>query len=111
MRRALLTLLALSALVPVEAAQADLKSSLTLQMRQAGSHSGAYVTNLSTGEQVFAWRAGVPRILASNAKLFTSAAALARFGTEGTLGTDRAGQRPARHRGGLARGPVPARRR
>jgi serine-type D-Ala-D-Ala carboxypeptidase/endopeptidase (penicillin-binding protein 4) len=87
MRRALLTLLALSALLPLEAAQADLKSSLTLQMRQAGSHSGAYVTNLSTGEQVFAWRAGVPRILASNAKLFISAAALARFGTEGTLGT------------------------
>jgi serine-type D-Ala-D-Ala carboxypeptidase/endopeptidase (penicillin-binding protein 4) len=87
MRRVLVILLALSALLPVEAAQADLKRSLTLQMRQAGSHSGAYVTNLSTGEQVFAWRAGTPRILASNTKLFTSAAALARFGTEGTLGT------------------------
>jgi serine-type D-Ala-D-Ala carboxypeptidase/endopeptidase (penicillin-binding protein 4) len=87
MRRVLLTLLALSALAPVEAAQADLKSSLTLQMRQAGRYSGAYVSNLSTGERVFAWRAGKPRILASNTKLFTSAAALARFGTEGTLGT------------------------
>jgi D-alanyl-D-alanine carboxypeptidase/D-alanyl-D-alanine-endopeptidase (penicillin-binding protein 4) len=88
MRRALLTLLALSALLPVQAAQADLKSSLTSQMRQAGSHSGAYVTNMTTGEQVFAWRAGVPRVLASNTKLFTAAAALARFGTEGTLGTE-----------------------
>jgi D-alanyl-D-alanine carboxypeptidase/D-alanyl-D-alanine-endopeptidase (penicillin-binding protein 4) len=88
MRRALLTLLALSALLPVQAAQADLKSSLTAQMRQAGSHSGAYVTNMTTGEQVFAWRAGVPRVLASNTKLFTAAAALARFGTEGTLGTE-----------------------
>jgi D-alanyl-D-alanine carboxypeptidase/D-alanyl-D-alanine-endopeptidase (penicillin-binding protein 4) len=88
MRRALLTLLALSALLPVQAAQADLKSSLTSQMRQAGSHSGAYVTNLTTGEQVFAWRAGVPRVLASNTKLFTAAAALARFGTDGTLGTE-----------------------
>jgi D-alanyl-D-alanine carboxypeptidase/D-alanyl-D-alanine-endopeptidase (penicillin-binding protein 4) len=88
MRRALLTLLALSALLPVQAAQADLKSSLSLQMRQAGSHSGAYVKNLTSGEQVFAWRAGVPRVLASNTKLFTSAAALARFGTEGTLGTE-----------------------
>jgi serine-type D-Ala-D-Ala carboxypeptidase/endopeptidase (penicillin-binding protein 4) len=87
MRRALLTLLALSALMPVEAARADLTGSLTRQIRQAGSHSGAYVTNLTTGEQVFAWRAGTPRILASNTKLFTSAAALARFGTEGTLGT------------------------
>jgi serine-type D-Ala-D-Ala carboxypeptidase/endopeptidase (penicillin-binding protein 4) len=87
MRRALLILLALSALAPIEAAQADLKSSLRLQMRQAGSYSGAYVQNLSTGERVFAWRAGTPRVLASNAKLFISAAALARFGTEGTLGT------------------------
>jgi D-alanyl-D-alanine carboxypeptidase/D-alanyl-D-alanine-endopeptidase (penicillin-binding protein 4) len=88
MRRALLTLLALSAVLPVQAAQADLKSSLTSQIRQAGSHSGAYVTNMTTGEQVFAWRAGVPRVLASNTKLFTAAAALARFGTEGTLGTE-----------------------
>ena len=88
MRRALLTLLALSALLPVQAAEADLKSSLTSQIRQAGSHSGAYVTNMTTGEQVFAWRAGVPRVLASNTKLFTAAAALARFGTEGTLGTE-----------------------
>ncbi len=87
MRRALLTLLALVALVPAEAAQADLQSSLTRQMRQAGSYSGAYVANLSTGERVFSWRAGTPRVLASNAKLFTSAAALARFGTEGTLAT------------------------
>jgi D-alanyl-D-alanine carboxypeptidase/D-alanyl-D-alanine-endopeptidase (penicillin-binding protein 4) len=88
MRRALLSLLAISALLPVQAAQADLKSSLTAQMRQAGSQSGAYVRNLTTGEQLFAWRAGVPRVLASNTKLFTSAAALARFGTEGTLGTE-----------------------
>jgi D-alanyl-D-alanine carboxypeptidase/D-alanyl-D-alanine-endopeptidase (penicillin-binding protein 4) len=92
MRRALLILLAAGALLPIEAAQADLKSSLTRQMRQAGSHSGAYVTNLSTGERVFAWRAGAPRILASNTKLFTSAAALARFGTEGTLGTEVLGE-------------------
>jgi serine-type D-Ala-D-Ala carboxypeptidase/endopeptidase (penicillin-binding protein 4) len=91
MRRALLTLLALALLAPVQAAQADLaslKRSLSGQMRQAGSHSGAYVKNLSNGQQVFAWRAGVPRVLASNTKLFTAAAALARFGTEGTLGTE-----------------------
>jgi serine-type D-Ala-D-Ala carboxypeptidase/endopeptidase (penicillin-binding protein 4) len=89
MRRALLTLLALSAIVmPVEAARADLGGSLTRQMRQAGSYSGAYVQNLTTGQRVFAWRAGTPRTLASNTKLFTSAAALARFGTEGTLATE-----------------------
>jgi D-alanyl-D-alanine carboxypeptidase/D-alanyl-D-alanine-endopeptidase (penicillin-binding protein 4) len=88
MRRAVLTLLAVVLLLPVEAAQADLKSSLTRYMRLAGSASGAYVTNLSNGERVFAWRAATPRILASNTKLFTSSAALARFGTEGTLGTE-----------------------
>jgi len=88
MRRAVLTLLAVAVLLPAQAAQADLKSSLTRYMRLAGSSSGAYVVNLSSGRQVFAWKAGTPRILASNTKLFTSSAALARFGTEGTLGTE-----------------------
>jgi D-alanyl-D-alanine carboxypeptidase/D-alanyl-D-alanine-endopeptidase (penicillin-binding protein 4) len=88
MRRAVLTLLAVVLVLPVGAAQADLKSSLTRYMRLAGSASGAYVFDVSTGRQVFAWRARTPRILASNTKLFTSAAALARFGTEGTLGTE-----------------------
>jgi D-alanyl-D-alanine carboxypeptidase/D-alanyl-D-alanine-endopeptidase (penicillin-binding protein 4) len=88
MRRAVLTLLAVAFLLPAGAAQADLKSSLTRYMRLAGGSSGAYVVNLSTGAKVFAWKAGTPRILASNTKLFTSSAALARFGTEGTLGTE-----------------------
>jgi D-alanyl-D-alanine carboxypeptidase/D-alanyl-D-alanine-endopeptidase (penicillin-binding protein 4) len=88
MRRLTPMLLVLALLAPAEAARADLASSLTRYMRLAGSHSGAYVVNLSTGEKVFAWRAGRARILASNTKLFTSAAALARFGTEGTLGTE-----------------------
>jgi D-alanyl-D-alanine carboxypeptidase/D-alanyl-D-alanine-endopeptidase (penicillin-binding protein 4) len=87
MRRAVLTLLAVAFLLPAQAAQADLKSSLTRYMRLAGSSSGAYVVNLSNGQQVFAWKAGTPRILASNTKLFTSSAALARFGTDGTLAT------------------------
>lgn len=88
MRRAVLTLLAVLFLLPAGVAQADLKSSLTRYMRLAGSSSGAYVVNLSTGKKVFAWRAGTPRILASNTKLFTSSAALARFGVDGTLGTE-----------------------
>jgi D-alanyl-D-alanine carboxypeptidase/D-alanyl-D-alanine-endopeptidase (penicillin-binding protein 4) len=37
---------------------------------------------------VFRWRQRTPRILASNTKLFTTAAALARYGVEGTLGTE-----------------------
>jgi D-alanyl-D-alanine carboxypeptidase/D-alanyl-D-alanine-endopeptidase (penicillin-binding protein 4) len=88
MRRLIPILLAAGLMVPVPAVQADLKSSLTRQIRQAGSQSGAYVVNLTSGEKVFAWRPGTPRILASNTKLFTSAAALAQFGTEGTLGTE-----------------------
>ena len=88
MRRAVLTLLAVALLLPAGVAQADLKSSLTRYMRLAGSSSGAYVVNLSNGAKVFAWKASTPRILASNTKLFTSSAALARFGTDGTLGTE-----------------------
>lgn len=88
MRRAVLTLLAVAFLLPAGTAQADLKSSLTRYMRLAGTSSSAYVYDVSTGKPVFAWGAGTKRILASNTKLFTSAAALARFGTEGTLGTE-----------------------
>ena len=88
MRRAVLTLLGVALLLPAGVAQADLKSSLTRYMRLAGSSSGAYVVNLSNGARVFSWKASTPRILASNTKLFTSSAALARFGTDGTLGTE-----------------------
>ena len=59
-------------------------------MRLAGGYAGAYVANVSTPDAVpvFRWRAHTQRILASNTKLFTTTAALARFGTEGTLGTE-----------------------
>jgi D-alanyl-D-alanine carboxypeptidase/D-alanyl-D-alanine-endopeptidase (penicillin-binding protein 4) len=88
MRHALVALLAAAGLAAAAPAQADLPSSLGRQMRLAGSHSGAYVVNLTEGTVDFAWRAGRQRILASNAKLFTTGAALARFGAEGTLGTE-----------------------
>lgn len=65
-----------------------LVSKLGRYMRFAGSQSGAYVVNLTDSETVFARRQGTARILASNTKLFTTATALARFGTEGTLGTE-----------------------
>jgi serine-type D-Ala-D-Ala carboxypeptidase/endopeptidase (penicillin-binding protein 4) len=77
--------------VPVQAqAAADpaLVAKLGRYMRAAGSQSGAYVVNLTDAETVFGSRQGKPRILASNTKLFTTATALARFGTEGTLGTE-----------------------
>src|SRR5918996_2734176 len=57
-------------------------------MRSAGPYSGAYVFNATDGNTVLRYRHRTARILASNTKLFTTSAALARFGTEGTLGTE-----------------------
>ena len=92
MRRLTLLVAALVCVVlPAQAgAAADpaLVSKLARYMRAAGSQSGAYVANLTDQESIFRWRQRTPRILASNTKLFTTATALARFGTEGTLGTE-----------------------
>jgi serine-type D-Ala-D-Ala carboxypeptidase/endopeptidase (penicillin-binding protein 4) len=93
MRRICLPVMAALALLPASAAAQDetlMAKRLTAQMRLAGAYSGAYVVNVS-GEKpraVFRWRERSPRILASNTKLFTTTAALARFGAEGTLGTE-----------------------
>jgi serine-type D-Ala-D-Ala carboxypeptidase/endopeptidase (penicillin-binding protein 4) len=93
MRRICLLFLALLALLPAAAAaqdQAAMVKRLTGQMRFAGAYSGAYVVNVSGDKprSVFRWREHTTRILASNTKLFTTTAALARFGREGTLGTE-----------------------
>jgi serine-type D-Ala-D-Ala carboxypeptidase/endopeptidase (penicillin-binding protein 4) len=93
MRRICLLVLALLALLPAAAAAQErelMAKQLTSQMRFAGAYSGAYVAELSGAapRPVFRWREHTPRILASNAKLFTTSAALARFGRAGTLGTE-----------------------
>ena len=92
--RVLLALLAAALLVPAgagaappKASQSSLKSQLASAMRPAGSSSGAYVINSSTGRRVFRRRSTTPRILASNTKLFTTAAALAQLGVDGRLNT------------------------
>jgi D-alanyl-D-alanine carboxypeptidase/D-alanyl-D-alanine-endopeptidase (penicillin-binding protein 4) len=88
MRRIALLIALGLALAPATAAADDaLVRKLTRQMRAAGASSGAYVVNVSQGETIFRWKHNTPRILASNTKLFTTAAALARYGSEGTLGT------------------------
>jgi D-alanyl-D-alanine carboxypeptidase/D-alanyl-D-alanine-endopeptidase (penicillin-binding protein 4) len=56
-------------------------------MRSAGSSSGAYVINSSTGRRIFRLRSTTPRILSSNTKLFTTSAALAQYGVDGRLNT------------------------
>ena len=93
MRRICLLFLALLAVLPAAAAaqdQARMVKQLTGQMRYAGAYSGAYVVNVSheTPRVVFRWREHTARILASNTKLFTTTASLARFGREATLGTE-----------------------
>ncbi len=65
-----------------------LREDLARSMRLAGPASGAFVQNATTGKVAFRWRHARPRILASNTKLYTTATALARFGTEGRLHTD-----------------------
>jgi serine-type D-Ala-D-Ala carboxypeptidase/endopeptidase (penicillin-binding protein 4) len=70
------------------AADAALGRALAAQMRFAGPSSGAFVVNASEGRTVLRWRQHTGRVLASNTKLFTTSAALARFGTEGRLATE-----------------------
>jgi serine-type D-Ala-D-Ala carboxypeptidase/endopeptidase (penicillin-binding protein 4) len=79
-------------LLPAGAAQAQgeaaLKAGLRAAWRGAASSSGAYVLNATKGAVLFQSRASTPRILASNTKLFTTSAILARLGSDGTLPTD-----------------------
>jgi D-alanyl-D-alanine carboxypeptidase/D-alanyl-D-alanine-endopeptidase (penicillin-binding protein 4) len=93
MRRLTLLFIALLALLPATAAaqdEATMVKRLAGYMRAAGPFSGAYVVDVSSDRPraVFRWRQKASRILASNTKLFTTTAALSRFGVEGTLGTE-----------------------
>src|SRR5688500_11994235 len=93
MRRLALLVSALLSMLPATAAAQDeptMVKRLARHMRAAGPYSGAYVVEVSGDRPhaVFRWRQRTPRILASNAKLFTTTAALSRFGVEGKLFTD-----------------------
>jgi serine-type D-Ala-D-Ala carboxypeptidase/endopeptidase (penicillin-binding protein 4) len=57
-------------------------------MRGVGSSSGAYVLDATSGHVLYSSRPTVPRILASNTKLFTSSAILARLGPGATFATE-----------------------
>jgi serine-type D-Ala-D-Ala carboxypeptidase/endopeptidase (penicillin-binding protein 4) len=79
-------------LVPAPAdAQTSLQSRLAGAMRSAGPASGAWVYNSTDGRTVFRRRHTRARILASNTKLYTTSAALARLGVKGTLSTEARG--------------------
>ena len=79
---------ALIALAPAAASAAGLGSRLAAAMRPAGGSSGAYVVNATSGKPVLRYRHMTPRILASNTKIYTTAAALARYGVAGRLSTE-----------------------
>jgi D-alanyl-D-alanine carboxypeptidase/D-alanyl-D-alanine-endopeptidase (penicillin-binding protein 4) len=74
------------------AGPAKTKRILAQQMAQAGASSGAYVVDLDTGQALYAEDADVARIPASVQKLYTSAAALERFGATGALATSVLGE-------------------
>jgi D-alanyl-D-alanine carboxypeptidase/D-alanyl-D-alanine-endopeptidase (penicillin-binding protein 4) len=61
---------------------------LDRQMRLAGAASGAYVLDLDAGAELYVRAPDVPRIPASVNKLYTTAAALARFGPDAQLVTE-----------------------
>jgi serine-type D-Ala-D-Ala carboxypeptidase/endopeptidase (penicillin-binding protein 4) len=89
MKRVLLVLFALLALAPpahatsLSATQRVLASA----MGKAGPAAGAYVVDVGTGQELYAYNADVERIPASVEKLYTSSAALLRYGAEGRLST------------------------
>lgn len=86
-RFALLACIA-AALLPASAAGASpLARTLTQAMKGTGSGSGAYVMDADRNATLFRYRADTPRSLASNTKLFTSAAVLGSYGPAATLAT------------------------
>jgi len=78
------------------------RAQLARHMAQAGGGSGALVVDLDTGRRLFAARPDVPRTPASVQKLYTTATALLRFGTEATLRTQALATAPIDERGVLA---------
>ena len=72
---------------------ARLDRRMNAAMDQASARSGAYVYDLSDRKALYARRATNRRILASNTKLFTTAAALDEFGSGGRFTTEVLGDR------------------
>ena len=66
--------------------RSKLAAGLARLFRRVGK-SGAYVFDPAGNQVLFARKAGRPRILASNTKLFTTSTALARFGPDARLNT------------------------
>jgi D-alanyl-D-alanine carboxypeptidase/D-alanyl-D-alanine-endopeptidase (penicillin-binding protein 4) len=95
-RALVLSLVAAVAVLPAGAASAistpTLKAKLGREMRHAGVFSGAYVRDLDGQRTLFSSKPDAPRAPASVEKLYTTAAALMRFGPDGALSTSVAGR-------------------
>jgi serine-type D-Ala-D-Ala carboxypeptidase/endopeptidase (penicillin-binding protein 4) len=89
-RIACLAALLVAVLAPAAqaAGRAGTVKALDRQMNRAGTGSGAYVVDLDSGAALYARAADVPRIPASVNKLYTTSAALVRYGAEGQLDTE-----------------------
>jgi serine-type D-Ala-D-Ala carboxypeptidase/endopeptidase (penicillin-binding protein 4) len=92
MKRIAMLAAALVALALVFAGQAGAASPACEEMRQrvvrgGGGASGLYVLDTASGRPLCALAAGRQRSLASNMKLFTTAAALARLGPDSRIAT------------------------
>ena len=88
-RLALFAVLAAAFLALAGGAQArSLNATLAAAMRGAGHHAGAYVLDATSKRVLFSSHSSTPRILASNTKLFTSSAILARLGPDATFPTE-----------------------
>ncbi len=68
-----------------------LQAKLAHEVRRASAFSGVYVRDLDTGRTLFESKADVPRVPASVEKLYTTSAALLRFGPDAMLSTTVAG--------------------
>jgi D-alanyl-D-alanine carboxypeptidase/D-alanyl-D-alanine-endopeptidase (penicillin-binding protein 4) len=69
--------------------RAHLEHGLAKQMHRVGGASGAWVYDLDAPDHglLFSWASKTPRVLASNSKLFTTAAVLHRYGADAKLDT------------------------
>jgi D-alanyl-D-alanine carboxypeptidase len=93
-----------SAAGPASATDAkELRARLARELRASGPASGAHVVDVGRKRVLFSVRANKPRVMMSNTKLFTTAAALEAFGPGARFAT-RAMGRSAIGPGGVLEG-------
>jgi D-alanyl-D-alanine carboxypeptidase/D-alanyl-D-alanine-endopeptidase (penicillin-binding protein 4) len=68
--------------------KAEVQKRIAAALLHSGASSGAFVTDLTAGEPLYAARADLARVPASNEKLYTTATALGRFGPSARLSTE-----------------------